>query len=300
MFNFIKKTSNEEAYNGDGVNHHPIGQARLTVKENKEVAKNIYEIVLHGDLVKRMIVPGQFLHIKCGEGLSPLLRRPISICDVDVQSSELTMIYRVEGEGTRVLASYVPGQTVDVLGPLGQGFPLANRKKGDKVVIIGGGVGVPPLYYLSKNLVRKGVQVTHILGFQNEQDVFRAEQFEALGKTYVSTVDGSMGTKGFVTDVLNQWPLSEWDGVYACGPHPMLKAIEQLFWDLGTDAIKNVNLSESDLERLTPDVYLSLEQRMGCGVGACLACVCHTPDSETSYKKVCTDGPVFRLGEVVL
>jgi dihydroorotate dehydrogenase electron transfer subunit len=136
------------------------------------------------------------------------------------------------------------------------------------------------LYYLSKVLSAKGVQVTHILGFQSAKDVFLEQAFTELGPTFITTMDGTRGHQGLVTDVLDDWPYTQWQAMYACGPTPMLKALNDRF--IGQEA------------------YLSLEERMGCGIGACFACVCHTPDSATDYRKVCADGPVFKIGEVSL
>lgn len=253
----------------------------LQVIENKLIARGVYLITLEGDLIFDIKEPGQFVHIKCAQGLDPLLRRPLSICDVDKERSQLKLIYRAEGKGTRLLANKIPGETVDVLGPLGKGFPYKSRKVGEKAVLIGGGIGVPPLYYLSKLLNEQGVEVVHILGFQSAEHVFFEEEFKALGETHVVTVDGSHGGKGLVTDMLSKWSLDSWDAMYSCGPTPMLQALAELFAD-------------------TENAYLSLEQRMGCGIGACFACVCHTPDSAVSYKKICSDGPVFRVGEVII
>lgn len=258
-----------------------IGKDVLHVTDNQNIAQDIFKLTLEGELVSQMTQPGQFVHLKVGKGIDPLLRRPISICDVDLEQQQLTMIYRAEGMGTKLLSQIVPGDEMDVLGPLGHGFPYQQRKKGDKVVLVGGGVGVPPLYYLSKELRKKGVDVVHILGFLSKPNVFFAEKFAELGETYITTVDGTMGTQGLVTDILDQWSIDQWDALYSCGPTPMLKAL-------------------SDRFEGKPEAYLSLEQRMGCGIGACFACVCHTPESQTSYKKVCSDGPVFKVGEVIL
>lgn len=252
----------------------------LQVVENKPIAQDIYLLTLTGDLVMKMTTPGQFLHIKCSPGLDPLLRRPISICDVNLEKKEVNIIFRLEGRGTRLLAEALPGDRLDVLGPLGTGFPIAHRQAGERVLIIGGGVGVPPLYYLSKQLKEKGVQVTHLLGFQSVRHMFFIDEFTALGETHVATVDASFGRAGLVTQLINDWPIDTWSSVYACGPIPMLRALLEHFSD--------------------KEAYISLEQRMGCGIGACFACVCHTTDPEDGYKKICSDGPVFRLGEVIL
>ncbi|MGG6438804.1 dihydroorotate dehydrogenase electron transfer subunit [Saccharococcus caldoxylosilyticus] len=251
----------------------------MTVVRHEQIAKNIYEITLSGHLVEEMNAPGQFVHVKVTPQANPLLRRPLSLCRIDQDASECTLIYRKEGIGTTLLSEKRPGETVDVLGPLGNGFPLDAVEKGQRALLVGGGIGVPPLYELAKQLVEKGVIVTNVLGFQTKDAVFYEQEFSMFGETYVATVDGSYGMKGFVTDVIDQRDIS-FDVLYACGPKPMLKALEQAFPH--------------------KEVYLSLEERMGCGIGACFACVCCVPDSETAYKKVCSDGPVFKAGEVVL
>ena len=258
-----------------------IKQEICKVVSQVEIAPAIYELTLRGELVHYMDEPGQFVHIKVSNSLDPLLRRPISIAKIDQNNSEFTMIYRKEGRGTTLLAEKKTGEEVDVLGPLGHGFPVAETLPGEKALLVGGGIGVPPLYELSHQLVNKGVQVIHVLGFQTNEAVFYEREFAALGETYVATVDGSYGSKGFVTDVIAENNLS-FDTLYSCGPTPMLKALNSNFAD--------------------KKVFLSLEERMGCGIGACFACVCHTGDDKdgTSYKKVCSDGPVFRAGEVIL
>ena len=168
-----------------------------------------------------------------------------------------------------------------MLGPLGHGFPVEEAESGQTALLVGGGIGVPPLYELSQRLVAKGVRVIHILGFQTKDVVFYEEKFAELGDTYVATVDGTHGTKGFVTDVIDSYGI-DFDILYSCGPLAMLRALEGRY-----------------KER---KAYISLEERMGCGIGACFACVCHlqADPSGHSYKKVCSDGPVFPIGEVVL
>lgn len=252
-----------------------------TVVNQTEIAENIMELTLRGELVHEMNEPGQFVHIKVGEGFEPLLRRPISISRIDQNHSEFTMIYRKEGRGTQLLATKNSGDLVDVLGPLGNGFPVEEAVTGDTALLVGGGIGVPPLYELALRLVERGVKVVTVLGFQSKSVVFYEEKFSELGSTYIATVDGTYGTKGFVTDVIAQEGL-EFDILYSCGPTPMLRNIEVSFPE--------------------KKVFISLEERMGCGIGACFACVCHTtadPNGYT-YKKVCTDGPVFKAGEVVI
>ncbi|MEI4803011.1 dihydroorotate oxidase B electron transfer subunit [Bacillus sp. NPDC077411] len=253
----------------------------MIVVNQKEIAKNIYELVLQGDLVQHMNEPGQFVHIKVAEGNAPLLRRPISICNVDQEKNEFTMLYRAEGQGTKTLSQKKQGEMVDVLGPLGNGFPVQEAKSGQTALLVGGGIGVPPLYELSQRLTAKGVRVIHILGFQSKDVVFYEEKFAELGDTYVATVDGTHGTKGFVTDVIDAYGI-DFDILYSCGPLAMLRALEGRYKE--------------------KKAYISLEERMGCGIGACFACVCHLQEDPTgySYKKVCSDGPVFPIGEVVL
>lgn len=253
----------------------------LAIVSHGTIARNIYELVMEGESAAAMAVPGQFVHIKAGCGTDPYLRRPISICDVDAKARRLTVLYRAEGAGTKALSARKPGEAVDVLGPLGRGFPTDAVGSGGTALLVGGGIGIPPLYYLSKQLKKRGVRAIHVLGFASSQDVFYADKFAELGPTHVATVDGSAGTQGFVTDVIDRKGLA-FDALYACGPTAMLKALEQRYRDR--------------------KAFLSLEERMACGVGACYACVCRLQsDPEGSgYRRVCKDGPVFPAGEVVL
>jgi dihydroorotate dehydrogenase electron transfer subunit len=258
-----------------------IKNERCQVVSQKQIAESIYELTLQGELVSEMSEPGQFVHLKVGDGMDPLLRRPISIAQINKEANQFTMIYRQEGRGTTYLSQKREGELVDVLGPLGNGFPIQAANEGETALLVGGGIGVPPLYELSQQLTQKGVRVIHVLGFQTSEVVFYEAKFSQLGETYVATVDGTHGTTGFVTNVIAEKNL-QFDVLYSCGPTPMLKALEASYHDR--------------------KAYLSLEERMGCGIGACFACVCHTGDDPNgySYKKVCSDGPVFRVGEVVL
>ncbi|UTR15161.1 dihydroorotate dehydrogenase electron transfer subunit [Salipaludibacillus sp. LMS25] len=253
----------------------------MSVIEQSLRAPGIYEMTLYGESVNRMTTPGQFLHIKIEEGISPLLRRPISICDVDVEKNELSIIYRVEGKGTALLSHKKSGDSVNVLGPLGKGFPIHEDDRGKTALLIGGGVGIPPLYYLAKKLGEAGIKVETLLGFRTAHDIFLEEEFSFVSNLHISTEDGSKGTKGFVTTILEQSSF-HYDTFYSCGPLPMLRAVEAV---------------------TVTDGYVSLEERMGCGVGACLACVCdtgHAKEGSKDYRKICSDGPVFKAGEVVL
>ncbi|WP_375005352.1 dihydroorotate dehydrogenase electron transfer subunit [Bacillus velezensis] len=254
-------------------------KAHLTVQSNLEIADRIYKMVLKGELVRHLTEPGQFLHLKVSDAVTPLLRRPLSIADVNFAANEVSVIYRADGEGTRLLSEKKEGGRIDVLGPLGNGFPVRRIELGKTALLVGGGVGVPPLQELSKRLKEKGVNVIHVLGFQSAKDVFYEQECRAYGDTYVATADGTYGEKGFVTDVIREKQL-EFDVLLSCGPTPMLKALKQQYGH--------------------KEVYLSMEERMGCGIGACFACVCRTGESDTSYVKVCLDGPVFKAEEVAL
>lgn len=254
---------------------------QMEITKLSRITADIFELKVRGMLASKVKEPGQFVHIQINDSLDTILRRPISICDVDRENQELTMIFRAGGEGTKRLSAYHSGDKLDILGPLGNGFPLDACKKGDTALLVGGGVGIPPLYYLSKQLKDRGVTVNHVLGFANDKVAFYEQEFSNLGATWVTTVDGSVGQKGFVTGVIEQVGIN-YDVMYACGPTPMLAALETAY--------------------ASKPLYLSLEQRMGCAIGACLACVCPTQDSNDSkgYRKVCSDGPVFKAGEVML
>ncbi|AJD90937.1 hypothetical protein JMA_16200 [Jeotgalibacillus malaysiensis] len=247
---------------------------KMKIEQQTEIAKNIYEIRLKGDLVSEIKMPGQFVHIKVNSANDPLLRRPISISSYDKREQTMTLIYRASGLGTRELVNQT--DEIDVMGPLGSGFPVETAQ-GKTAILIGGGIGVPPLYECSKQLKAKGFNVIHVLGFESKETVFYEAAFKELGPVYVTTADGTYGTKGFVTNAITEFNLQA-DVFYACGPVPMLGAVEQ------------------QLSHMPG--FISMEQRMGCGIGACLACVCQVNGPEP-YKKVCTDGPVFRKGELV-
>ena len=251
----------------------------LKVTSNMEIARNIYEMKMTGPGVGSMTTPGQFLHVSVGNNSSKLLRRPLSICDVDLDQEEVTLLYRAQGDGTKQLSQKKAGELVDVLGPLGNGFDMDAIAKNKRALLIGGGIGVPPLYYLGKHLKKKGIEVTFILGYQSVEDSFYVEKFQAIGETIVTTVDGSLGIKGFVTDAMGPC-IENGPVIYSVGPAVMLKAVEER-----ADGL---------------DGYLSLEERMGCGIGACFACVCPTETRKSGYVKICSDGPVFKMGEVVL
>ena len=233
------------------------------IVSNRPIALDTYEMVLAGDMgfVEN---PGQFVNIQL-EGL--YLRRPISICDWDDRT--MTLIYKVVCRGTRQMAAMAPGHKLDLLTGLGNGFSM--EEAGEHSLVIGGGVGVPPLYGLCKRLVQQGKRVSAVLGFGKQEQVFYQKEFEELGcPVYLATEDGSMGTKGFVTDVMAQL---DYDYYFACGPMPMLRAVHAM----GRRG------------------QLSFEERMGCGFGACMGCSCETL---VGTKRICVDGPVMRSEEV--
>ncbi|MFC0524072.1 dihydroorotate dehydrogenase electron transfer subunit [Pontibacillus salicampi] len=248
----------------------------MIVVKQVRIAKDTYELILEGELTLQMNEPGQFIHLQIGNGREHVLRRPISMADVN--GNQLTIVYRIMGAGTKWLAEREAGDAINVLAPLGNGFPT-HAISNTNILLVGGGVGVPPLYYLGKKLKAQGNRLTTVLGFQTKDAVFYEQRFRELGDCIVTTNDGSYGQTGFVTDVISG--LTEINRYYACGPTPMLKAVSQ---------------------QISVPGYISLEERMGCGVGACFACVCSTIDGndKKGYRKICQDGPVFPANEVVL
>ena len=235
----------------------------MTVAENKPLTREVYRMVLKGD-VSAFTAPGQFLNLKL-EGR--FLRRPISLCDLGEDSAAI--IYKVVGQGTAQMAVMQPGEKLDVLTGLGNGYDLADA--GEAPLLIGGGVGVPPMYLLAKRLRAQGKAVHALLGFNKASEIFYEEEFRALGCTVtVATADGSYGVRGFVTDALPK----SYSYYYCCGPEPMLRAVYKTAKGSG---------------------QLSFEKRMGCGFGACMGCSCKTI---TGYKRICKEGPVLRKEEI--
>lgn len=248
-----------------------------SVVSNEKIADKIFRIEFYGDIVHEMNTPGQFVNIKVNNSYEFLLRRPISICEINKEKNTFVMIYRADGAGTIKISELKKGELVDVLGPLGSGYNTKTLEEGQTALLVGGGIGVPPLYELAKQFRNKGIKTIHILGFNNKKDVFYEEKFQELGETYVATADGSYGENGFVTDVIKNKGLV-YDKYYSCGPFAMLKA-----------------LTKMDEEKIG---YISLEERMACGVGACYACVCEKQDG--SVSRVCYDGPVYESHEIAL
>ncbi len=237
----------------------------FTLIKNEKIARGTYLSVLEGD-TSDIIASGQFVNIKL-DGL--YLRRPISVCDVE--GDRLTIIYKAVGVGTEKMAATPVGEKWLTLTGLGNGYNLA--KSGHAPLLIGGGAGVPPMYYLAKKLVAEGKTPTVILGFGKADEVFFKEEFEALGlKVLVTTVDGSYGIKGFVTDAMDGL---DYTYFYTCGPEPMLRAV---------------------YNKTTTSGQFSFEERMGCGFGACMGCTCKT---KYGYKRICRDGPVLEKEEII-
>ncbi len=236
--------------------------ATLIINENKPIANGVYIMRLTGDF--GTIMPGQFVNIKL-PGL--YLRRPISVADVNANT--LTLIYKVVGEGTAAMAECIVGDRLSVLCGLGNGFNITNHKN---PLLIGGGVGTPPMLMLAKTLWEMGTPAVAVLGFRSQGDVFLESELAAVTKNvYIATEDGSYGTKGYVTDVVNSL---DYDYFYACGPMPMLRA----------------------LSSLEVDGQLSFEERMGCGFGGCMGCSCKKTNDD--YARICKEGPVFKKGEI--
>lgn len=238
-------------------------QGLFEIIENTPLTSNVYKMLLKGD-TSDITASGQFVNIQL-DGL--YLRRPISVCDV--QGDVLTIIYKVVGKGTEQMAR-MTGGVLDVLTGLGNGYDTG--LSGEHPVLLGGGVGVPPLYYLAKKLIAEGKKVSVVLGFNTKDEIFCEEEFKALGADVtVTTVDGSYGIKGFVTDALKN---IDYTYFYTCGPEPMLKAV----WKASATSGQ-----------------MSFEERMGCGFGACMGCSCKTL---TGYKRICKDGPVMYKEEI--
>ena len=240
-------------------------QRIFTIVSNEALTDSVYKMVLAGDTTA-ITAAGQFVNIQLS---GKFLRRPISVCDYNEET--LTIVYKVVGKGTEQMSNMSAGEKLDILTGLGNGYDLS--LSGDKPVLLGGGVGVPPMYNLAKKLLEQGKNVTVILGFNTKSEVFYEEEFKALGcKVIVATADGSHGVKGFATT-----PLADLDYTYfyTCGPEPMLKAV---------------------FKATTTSGQMSFEERMGCGFGACMGCSCKTL---TGYKRICKEGPVMKKEEIL-
>ncbi len=242
------------------------------ITANDEICKDIYRMEINCPNISVLANAGQFLHIRITNSYDPLLRRPLSICSIDSVKGNILLLYRIAGKGTSLLSKKKPGETINVMGPLGKGFPLFKNKK---AAIIGGGIGVAPLFELSKHLVSPDIY----LGYKS--DAYLIEDFTKYGKlVHICTEDGLVGTKGYPIELFSS-NINSYDIVYACGPKVMMKAVKNICEEKGVEC------------------YLSMEENMGCGIGACLTCSCKSKvDGE--YKRVCIDGPVFNSKEVEL
>ncbi|CBK73045.1 2-polyprenylphenol hydroxylase and related flavodoxin oxidoreductases [Butyrivibrio fibrisolvens 16/4] len=246
------------------------------VLNQSKLAEGIFSLTI-ATTASEYAIPGQFINI-FSKDASNLLPRPISICEIDKAAGTLRMVYRVVGKGTTEFSSLKAGDTAEIMGPLGNGFPL----EGEKAIVVGGGIGVPPMLELAKQLPGS---VTAVMGYRND-DLFLSEEFtDVASDLIIATDDGSVGVHGTVVDAMVENEL-EADVIYACGPKPMLRAVAQY-------------AAEHNIK-----CYVSMEERMACGVGACLGCVCQSKDvddhSHVHNKRVCKDGPVFLSTEVVL
>lgn len=237
------------------------------------IATGVYSMWIKTDKIAKAAKPGQFISIYCKDG-SRMLPRPISICEIDKEDDSLRIVYRMVGKGTEEFAKYKSGNVINIMGPLGNGFPMINKK----AFLIGGGIGIPPMLQLAKDL---DCEKQIVVGYRDE--LFLQEELKQNGQLYIATEDGSCGTKGNVLDAIKENSLDA-EVIYACGPTPMLRAIKEY-------AAKN-----------QIEAWLSLEEKMACGIGACLACVCKSKEidfhTNVNNKRVCKDGPVFLAEEV--
>lgn len=247
---------------------------RAVIVSQKCIGTDIYDMVLSFPRGAKEAKPGQFIAMYCEDG-TKLLPRPISICGIDAEKGTLRVVYRIAGEGTRLFSEMREGDSLEVLGPLGNGFTM----KEEKAIIVGGGIGIPPMLELAKQL---SCEKTVVLGYRDE--LFLKDEFESYADVVVATEDGSCGTKGTVIDAIKEAGV-DGKGIYACGPMPMLKALAEY-------------AEAHDME-----AQISLEERMACGIGACLGCICKTKKKDhhtnVNNQRICKDGPVFDAKEVV-
>ncbi len=248
---------------------------KAIIAEQTCLADGIYSMWLAEENIAAAAIPGQFVSLYSSDG-GKLLPRPISICEIDRESGRIRLVYRIAGKGTKEFSKLCQGSLVEVMGPLGNGF----TPEGKKALLIGGGIGIPPLLELAKQL---NISCDIVLGYRDI--IFLDKEFEAYGRVYLSTEDASAGTKGNVLDAIREHKLTA-DIIYACGPTPMLRGIKAYAKEQGIKA------------------QLSLEERMACGIGACLGCICKTKEtdhhSNVKNKRICKDGPVFYSDEVEL
>ena len=250
-----------------------------TVLSQEELTAGIYSMWLQTETIAADAKPGQFISLYCQDG-ARLLPRPISLCEIDKDGGRLRIVYRVAGKGTKEFSAKKAGDKISVLGPLGNGFPLS-LAEGKTVFLMGGGIGIPPMLETAKQL---DADKKIIVGYR-DKNLFLKEELEQAGALFIATEDGSIGIKGNVLDAVRGQALAG-DIIFACGPTPMLRAIKAF-------------AQEQKME-----CYISMEEKMACGVGACLACVCQSKDvdahSHVHNKRICKDGPVFKASEVEL
>ncbi|MBE5921675.1 MAG: dihydroorotate dehydrogenase electron transfer subunit [Lachnospiraceae bacterium] len=253
---------------------------RVTVISQECLADEIYSMWLSCPSIAAMAKPGQFINLYSKNGAN-LMPRPISICQIDKENGELRIVYRVAGKGTKEFSGFAAGDTVEVLGPLGNGFYLKDKK----ALLIGGGIGVPPMVGVAEALKAAGCDVTIVAGYRSKELTFLMDELNASGTLYVASDDGSIGTKGTVIDAIRENSI-EAEVIYSCGPTPMLRAIKNYALPLGIET------------------QISMEERMACGIGACLACVCKSKEvdhhTNVHNKRICKDGPVFYAEEIEL
>lgn len=247
----------------------------MTVVSHKALTSNIYELMLKGSLAHEA-KPGQFVHLRMNRQ-DLVLRRPISIASIQKEQEQLTLLYRIVGEGTKWLSTLQENDQIEVLGPLGHGFPV-DKQENKVIYLIGGGIGIPPLYECAKQLRTRGNSVVALLGYRSVEDSYYIEEFQKVSDVHIVTEDGSLGTHGHIGHLMEALTMP--DVVFACGPHAMLKAVQTYYDQLD-------------------EVYLSLEARMACGLGACYGCVVESTTPDTMLK-VCHDGPVFKGSQVKL
>ncbi|MDQ2085243.1 dihydroorotate dehydrogenase electron transfer subunit [Herbivorax sp. ANBcel31] len=250
------------------------------VESVEKLSRSIYKMTINSEYIVERAYPGQFVNIKCCDGINALLRRPISICNVDKEKKCIDIVFQVKGIGTEYLSKKTLGDKVDLIGPLGNPFTILKEVK--NVAVVGGGIGVFPLLYLLSEI--KAAKKSAFLGFRNKDFVVLKDEFEKNSdKLFISTDDGSEGSKGLITVPLEeQLKSSKFDIIYTCGPTPMIKKVVDI-------------AKENEIK-----CQVSLEQRMGCGIGACLVCACKTKsDDGWKYSHVCKDGPVFWSNEVI-
>ncbi len=243
----------------------------------------IYSMWIQTEHIAKEAVAGQFISVYTKDG-SKLLPRPISLCEVEKEQGTLRIVYRVAGAGTKEFSAYKAGDSIEIMGPLGNGFPLKDKEEKKKAFLIGGGIGIPPMLQLAKSLDNSSIEEKQIVvGYRDK--LFLTEDLEKYGTVYVATEDGSCGTKGNVMNAIAENKLTA-DVIYACGPTPMLRAIKKYAEENGIEC------------------YISLEEKMACGIGACLACVCKSKEvdhhTNVHNKRICKDGPVFLSTEVEL